>query len=146
MRNAPDVREVSLMMGAEFAREGLMTALLDAYVRRRVTVVSDDAGNTALHVAAQSNADLPVMVELLWYGFEPDTENRDGITPLMLAARHVTDREVFLLLLEASINPCHASNDGLTIRGLLDQNETLNSENLSGAELTPLEAYGDRCP
>lgn len=146
MRHAPDVREVSLLLEAEFAQKPLGTIIIDEFVRRRVTVVSDDAGNTALHVAAQSDADHSVMVELLWYGFEPDTANRDGITPLMLAAGHVSDPEGFLLLLEGSSNPCRESRAGLTIPALLAENETLNREDPTGAELTPLEAYRDRCP
>lgn len=146
MRHSPNVRDVSLLVEAEAVRQGLFSILMDEYVRRQVTVVSDDTEATALHVAAQFGADFHVLNTLIWYGFSPDARNSDGLTPLMLAAWNTTDEDVFFLLLDTSEKPCEPSSAGLTIPALLAQNDALQGFDPTGVTETPLEAYRARCP
>ena len=146
MRHDPDVRQTHLVLEAEVMRKGLLRSIVDYYVRRQVSVVSDDAGATALHVAALFGAGFDVFDTLLWYGFSPDARDRDGMTPLMLAAGHATDPEVFFLLLEVSETPCRTSPAGHSVPALLRANEALQILDPTGRQRTPLEAYRDRCP
>lgn len=132
----------------------LVTLLLQAELRQRAfyecrigsCFVHDEAGRSALHSAAYADAPASVVALLLGFGFDPDREDHEGVTPLMRFAQHGTNPAVFLQVLERSSNPCRASSKGLGVEAFLRENESLMECDPVGTTRCPLEAYKQRCP
>lgn len=143
MLHAPTVQEATLLVTAEVARKKLLDRPGELVWG---AVISDDAKATALHLAVAEDADYDVVKRLVRSGFSPDARDRDGVTPLMRAARSTTDEKVFVLLLDESEKPCAASDAGFTIPALLAANDALRHDDPTGRDITPLQAYRDRCP
>lgn len=141
----PDLRVITLLVVSENAQASLARVLAD-FAKNRTSTVADDRKRTALHVAAAQDVGIEVIAEMLWHGFSPDDADVDGYTPLMRAAEKTTDPEVFLVMLDYSKTPCKSAADGTTVIALLRVNQMLMKPDLTGREVSPIEAFRERCP
>jgi hypothetical protein len=89
--------ETALIMAVRFGSADKVQALLDAGASVRL---ADNEGNSPLAAAAGSEAPAPILALLLEKSPEVDAANRDGVTPLMLAAK-LGDVDKCIMLLSA---------------------------------------------
>ena len=74
----------------------------------------NDYGETALHIAATHNRDLPVIKTLIEAGADPNEPGNLGYTPLHAAAESNGNPEVIKTLIEAGADPSARSERGAT--------------------------------
>lgn len=89
--------ETALILAARFGTLEKVKALIDAGA---IVAQADNEGNTALAAAAGSDSPAVVVKMLLDSNAEVDTANKDGVTPLMQAAK-LGDMDKCVLLLDA---------------------------------------------
>lgn len=135
----PDPALVTLLLQAELRQRAFHECLIGSCFEH------DEAGLSALHVAAYEDAPASVVALLLDFGFDPDHSDHQGVTPLMRFAQHGTNPAVFLQVLDGSADPCRPSQ-GLTVESFLRTNESLMKCDPLGPTRCPLEAYKQGCP
>lgn len=145
----PDPVVMLMLLEAQLWQENLVASVIRSFSGKAVKQISDDAGRTALHIAASRPSDFDTLWLLLAYGFSVDEKDDQNNTPLMFAAQNFMDADNFLFLLESSKNPCGSSKDGVKVEAALRSNEALMSigaEDTSGKTLSPLALLKQRCP
>lgn len=98
--------------------------------------------NSALHVAIKNNCKAAAL-KLIQYGANPAYRNRNGVTPLVLAAQK-GDLDVIIALLEHGANPCESNGHSSAlieachfgnydiVKILLEKGAFINQKTLSG--------------
>lgn len=137
----PEARVISLLQQADRSADSLF--------RRLASLKGNDDNLSALHYAVEQDADLDTIKLMTDFGFSPDEKSSadiGSVTPLLLAAGHVTRSEVFFHLLSLSEKPCYQGEQGITLEGMLGRNTNLTDYDVTGEERSPLSVYKERCP
>lgn len=145
----PDPAVLLMLLEGQFWQESLFGVIWRALSNKGVKQIEDDAGRTALHMAASRPADLDTLWFLIKYGFSVDSTDEEGITPLMFAAKYFLDVDNFLYLLDQATNPCGSSKAGATVEAELMKNAELSqvgAADATGMTLSPLAKLKQRCP
>ena len=146
--STPEVFSLIMQAGAQSTlkdRKGrnLMYYLVEGYSTRRPESVEeigqkmnilrtsgydfstkDEAGNTLLHYVADKNS-LKLMALALQYNPQPNVQNNEGESPLMVAAMVAPNDEILKMLLAAGADKSLKNSMGETAFQLADQNELL---------------------
>jgi len=116
MANPEDVK---LMQGASYRNIRMVTEALDHGANVNAVTMTSNSGNTTLHIITEmglpaDNAKLlPIVTLLLSRGANPNTQNRDGTTPLMYATTS-KNTETMKLLLDAGADATLRHRSGQT--------------------------------
>ena len=89
--------------------------------------VYDDPGVEVLHAAAE-NGDIEIIELLVSQGFNVDSRDKDGVTPLMLSALY-DKPSAFQLLLQKRADPCLKGNNGSSLLHYATQGENTSIMN-----------------
>ena len=145
----PDPIVLLMLLEGQFWQESLVGAVFRAMLDKGVKQIEDDAGRTALHMAASRPSDIDTLWFLINYGFSVDGKDDEGNTPLMFAAQNFSDAGNFLYLLDQATNPCGSSKAGATVEAALRKNAELSqvgADDATGMTLSPLAKLKQRCP
>lgn len=145
----PDPTVLLMLLEGQFWQESLFGAIWRALSNKGVKQIEDDAGRTALHMAASRPSDIDTLWFLLNYGFSVDRTDEEGNTPLMFAAQNFSETDNFLYLLDQATNPCGSSKAGATVEAALRKNAELSqvgADDKTGMTLSPLAKLKQRCP
>lgn len=146
----------------EVLLQSQMEQLLFQSLRKKVSEPKNEAGATPLAFAVSKKIGSLgepddatniqhhwIINELLLFGANPDKEDKDDWTPLLLYAASGRDADTFQLLLDFSKKPCKAkSKGGINIVSALKQNTHLKNGRTSGSEVvnSPMGLFKKRCP
>jgi ankyrin repeat protein len=145
----PDPIVLLMLLEGQFWQESLVGTVFRAIRGKGVKQIEDDAGRTALHMAASRPSDIDTLSLLITYGFSVDGKDDKGNTPLMFAAQNFSDADNFLYLLDQATNPCGSSKAGATVEAALRKNAELSqvgADDATGMTLSPLAELKQRCP
>ncbi|XP_066962052.1 transient receptor potential cation channel subfamily A member 1 homolog [Macrobrachium rosenbergii] len=145
------VGRTPLMEAAESGSQEICKLLIGSVVDE-----TDNAGNTALHLAVKSGYS-PIVKVLLEKGANPKCQNKEGITPIHEGARQKTKKCLELLCESAKPDIFHVDNKGRNVihfsviqrsaeclKYLLEKEFVKNHIDTNGSKGTPL-IYAMNC-
>lgn len=155
-----DMLTAQLLLEAEFAQASILNPV-DLALGWKAEEAKDTEGQTALHYAAHSDAVPDIIFTLLDYGFNPTLSDKDKQTPLILYAKHGSDPEVMLDLIDQAMMPgktsallgsrmqlkavCKMDENGLSAMAYIRGNQNLNKVDPSGASASSLSKITSLC-
>ncbi|WP_170952726.1 ankyrin repeat domain-containing protein [Rhodobacter sp. JA431] len=145
----PDPYIALMMLEAQYSQQGVLDLPRQLLGSHPVKQISDDNGQTVLHMALARNPDFDTLANLLFYGFSVDAPDKMGNTPLIYGAANISDPDLFEMLLNQSENPCKPTPSGTTVEASLLANEALmkiGADDQSGQTLSPLAIFKKKCP